>query len=156
MAAEIHGIGLRLEAYREGADRRAAHCFAAAAESCLPAIAQVGFAEEVAHACLTIAREGRGDTLVLSLSPLEVRAVAAALEARAPEIGFQLIADETLDPGRARIAWPEGGADVIADRLAAAALSLMNRRLGTHGALNAPTKPGAEAPPRPDQSGEEQ
>ncbi|MEO1531528.1 MAG: hypothetical protein AAFU72_05110 [Pseudomonadota bacterium] len=154
LAAEIHGIGQRLEAFREGAERRAAACFGAAAESCLPTMAQAGFAQEVAHACLAIAREGRAETLVLSLAPSELHAVAAALEARNPEIGFQLVADRTLDAGRARISWPQGGANMVADRVAAAALHLMSQRLGKQAPAKGHAEHGAKAPGHVHQQGE--
>ncbi|MEM9762934.1 MAG: hypothetical protein AAF968_10530 [Pseudomonadota bacterium] len=154
LAAEIHEIGQRLEAFREGAERRAADCFGAAAERCLPTMAQAGFAQEVAHACLAIARERRAETLVLSLAPSELHAVAAALEARDPEMVFQLVADRTLNAGQAQISWPQGGANMVAERVAAAALQLMSQRLGKEAPAKNLAEPGAKAPRHVHQQGE--
>ncbi|MEM7497602.1 MAG: hypothetical protein AAF371_06385 [Pseudomonadota bacterium] len=137
IAAELHDIGQRLESMRESAERHAAACFGAAAESCLPNLAQSGFAEEVTAACHAVSREMRAETVEVALPPCALRPVADALEARAPEIAFRLIADPSLPAGSARIAWPDGGATIVADRLAHAALEVLRRRLG----------PGALAPP---------
>ncbi|MEM8759783.1 MAG: hypothetical protein AAGE83_05585, partial [Pseudomonadota bacterium] len=155
LAAEIHDIGQQLEAFRDGAERRAAACFGAAAESCVPALARAGFADEVADVCLSLAREGREETLVLTLSPEDLHPVAAALEARDPEIGFRLEADAAVKPGCVQIDWPEGGAKIVADRMATAALELLHRRLGEQ----APAERGenaapSETAPQHDQRGE--
>ncbi|GMG83649.1 hypothetical protein LNKW23_28620 [Paralimibaculum aggregatum] len=148
--ALVHRAG-DAAALQQAAERDAAARFGRAAAEAVPHLARTGFPGEVAAASLAIARSGGLRGLTLRLAPEEQAAVAALLaDHDRPGAGGPAVValpDPAVPPGRAELAWADGGAEFDAGRLAEAALACLGAALGP---ADGPPTPDPSAGPSPD------
>lgn len=139
-AARLCALGEAMVQRRRDAHLAAARAFGEAAQRCLPTLTGAGFAAEIAAAAFAVARtEGFGE-LQLRLPPELVDGVADALERHGPNTGFRIEGDSALAPHEAEIAWRDGGAQLDAERLSAAALETLRQTLSNETLLKPQSK----------------
>ncbi|MEO1493834.1 MAG: hypothetical protein AAFV19_16900 [Pseudomonadota bacterium] len=95
----------------------------------LPTVLEDGFAAEIAEVTRSIFDRLAEATLQLKVAPLHHDHVVAAFEGLDPGLPVEIIDDESLSPGQARLQWAAGGAEFDAEEWSAAARIALRRHL---------------------------
>jgi hypothetical protein len=95
----------------------------------LPSVLEEGFAAEIAEVTQSILGRITQTHLQLKIAPLHHDHVVAAFAGLAPTVPVEIIDDDTLNPGQARLEWASGGADFDADDWSEAARTTLKRHL---------------------------
>ena len=109
--------------------REFAIAFASAARHVIPSLAVEGFAAELAKAVISLSEMSGGRQIQIALAPDMVSRLRDELLASDAELSIELVANDSLDAGRALLTWQGGGAEFDTERLAEAALEILRARI---------------------------
>ena len=100
-----------------------------AVHASLPLLARLGFAAELSLAVKDLVEQHELGAPELVLSPADHDTAVARLAGLEPAHSIQILRDDGLPEGEARLRWQAGGAAISAEDLAAKATVLLTRRL---------------------------
>lgn len=98
-------------------------------EEVLGSVIRDGFAAEIAATVAELSRHAAPGACTLVLSPADHDLTTGLIARAAPDREVEIAVDPALAPGRARMAWPEGGADFDAEELTRRLAPLIRERL---------------------------
>ena len=129
-AAALEALEARIGEIRSAAREEAAMACAGAIGRLAPFLARSAFPNEVTQSLARLATQLDGSALELAVAPDDRIAIERALaHAGAAPANLALRESSGLRPGEAQLFWPEGGAEIDAAALVAAAEAALARAL---------------------------
>jgi len=129
LAATLSAMSKHVDSLHAGMTEELVTAIGEAVSKSLPSVLEEGFAAEVASVTRSIMTRMSDIRIQLRIAPVHHESLVAAFEGIEPALLIEIIDDEHLNPGQARLDWGLGGAMFDADDWSDAARSALKRQL---------------------------
>ncbi len=129
LASTLSAMSQHVDALHAGLSENLSAAIGEAVLKSLPSVLEEGFAAEIAEVTRSIVSRNAEPRMQLKIAPMHHDHVVEAFDGLDPVLPIEIVDDDTLNPGQARLEWASGGADFDADDWSEAARTTLKRHL---------------------------